>query len=414
MAQGSIRTRCSVCRKAGLAEAACTTHPERVYQAMHRDPSGRQCGKTFAKKKDAERFLAGETSKIYDGTYKRITPATFSDVADAWLARKKPVWRPATYTTIKYALDKHIRPALGDWKISAIGSADVARVQAKLSAGSFSLRRCIKQTMQSIFRQALFDKQIAEDPTRQLEIVKNIKPSTPKILTTAQAKSLIEVAGIYNSKTATGNRSPKSSYGAWRRSTIPLYYRLAIFAGLRPEEICGLKWEDIDFEERELSVKRSVYYFHTRAEQGTHKSRWVFQDCKTRAAYRTIPIEKNLFGALQVHQIESKENPSGFVLTRFDGINPVNHCDIRNHHFNEDLKRASCPKIRFYDLRHTFCSFLLASGLKDLKRLQYLMGHERFETTMNIYAHIVPTSDRALIEGLERFVNDRVNTVSTE
>ena len=57
------------------------------------------------------------------------------------------------------------------------------------------------------------------------------------------------------------------------------------------------------------------------------------------------------------------------------------------------LKRAGLPKIRFHDLRHTYASLLIAQG-EHPKYIQVQMGHSSINVTMDIYGHLMDTTNR--------------------
>lgn len=65
------------------------------------------------------------------------------------------------------------------------------------------------------------------------------------------------------------------------------------------------------------------------------------------------------------------------------------------------LKRAECKDIRFHDLRHTFATNALASGM-DIKTLSTIIGHISAETTVNIYTHITDNMQRGAANKIER------------
>jgi len=71
------------------------------------------------------------------------------------------------------------------------------------------------------------------------------------------------------------------------------------------------------------------------------------------------------------------------------------------HHFQEILKGAELPKIRFYDLRHTHASLLIAEGVHP-KKIAERLGHASIKLTMDTYGHLFEGSDRESAERMER------------
>lgn len=160
---------------------------------------------------------------------------------------------------------------------------------------------------------------------------------------------------------------------------------MGIYYGLRRSEILGLKWSAINWEEETITVEHTV----VRVKNVTRED-----DTKTRAGYRTL----NLFSAakkclLSIKQQQEEnarffgkeyQNKDGYVFTWEDGrlYDP--------NYISREFKKASTafgrPEITLHKLRHTCCS-LLINKKWPIKQLQYWMGHDDIQTTLNIYAH---------------------------
>lgn len=170
---------------------------------------------------------------------------------------------------------------------------------------------------------------------------------------------------------------------------------LIIHTGLRKGEAMALKWENIDFKEKELRVEGSL----CRVDVGTKEDGRIIHGYKilspkTAKSKRTIPLTDIAFDALklqQERQMKMKEyykdiyNDEGFVFARYDGryLNQRGFMD----EYHAFLEKYNIPNIRFHDLRHTFASLLLEAG-ESPKVIQELLGHSSITTTMDIYAHI--------------------------
>ena len=190
----------------------------------------------------------------------------------------------------------------------------------------------------------------------------------------------------------------------------------AMFAGLRPGEIIGLRWRDIDFINATLSVNRGMTVepeFDGEGNVITHKT--VIGKTKTAGSVRTNPIPKLLLQAL----IEWKDyrtdlqKETGFSLVGNDDfVFGTNKGELRSysgtkHMFDRFLKRNNLDGkgIHFYELRHTFSNTLFEQNTNP-RVVQALMGHRKIETTM-IYNTV---RDNKYLEGAIGVFDSRYET----
>lgn len=160
---------------------------------------------------------------------------------------------------------------------------------------------------------------------------------------------------------------------------------LAAMYGLRRSEVCGLRWQDIDFENNTMTICNTRVKFQTEIEAEQTKS-----DASRRTISlipATIPYLKRLKfeqrGEAVLHGWEVSE--SDHVCTRPDGTPyAINYV---TQGFNYFLKKNGLPLIRFHDLRHTACSLLLENGATPTQ-VQAFLGHEKVDTTLNVYSHL--------------------------
>ena len=144
----------------------------------------------------------------------------------------------------------------------------------------------------------------------------------------------------------------------------------SLYTGMRKGEILKLKWEDIDFDQRIIFVR-------------TSKNNEM----------REIPINDRLILTLR-----SQEFRSPYIFAKDDGSPPIS---IKTA-FNSAVRRAKIKDFRFHDLRHTFASHLVMSGV-DLMTVKELLGHKTINMTLR-YAHLSPKHKRQAINSL-RFLD---------
>ena len=182
--------------------------------------------------------------------------------------------------------------------------------------------------------------------------------------------------------------------------------KLAAFYGLRREEIIGLKWTAIDFENNTLTIQHTVTECNL---DGKHIE--VASDtAKTDSSLRTMPLVTN-FRAMLLAKKEKQEHyrklcGRSYCKEYLDYIF-VNEMGERwkprylSDGFKRILEQNGLRRIRFHDLRHTCASLLLTNN----EKIQEWLGHSDFSTTANIYAHLdfqsKISSAEAMLTGLD-------------
>ena len=185
--------------------------------------------------------------------------------------------------------------------------------------------------------------------------------------------------------------------------------KLAAFYGLRREEIIGLKWTAIDFENNTLTIQHTVTECNL---DGKHIE--VASDtAKTDSSLRTMPLVTN-FREMLLAKKEKQEHyrklcGRSYCKEYLDYIF-VNEMGERwkprylSDGFKRILEQNGLRRIRFHDLRHTCASILLANNV-PMKKIQDWLGHSDFSTTANIYAHLdfqsKISSAEAMLTGLD-------------
>ena len=185
--------------------------------------------------------------------------------------------------------------------------------------------------------------------------------------------------------------------------------KLAAFYGLRREEIIGLKWTAIDFENNTLTIQHTV----TECNLDGKRIEVASDTAKTDSSLRTMPLVTN-FREMLLAKKEKQEHyrklcGRSYCKEYLDYIF-VNEMGERwkprylSDGFKRILEQNGLRRIRFHDLRHTCASLLLANNV-PMKKIQEWLGHSDFSTTANIYAHLdfqsKISSAEAMLTGLD-------------
>ena len=154
------------------------------------------------------------------------------------------------------------------------------------------------------------------------------------------------------------------------------FFYTELTTGLRRGEICGLMWSDFDEAHGTLSVRRTI-----RAERG---GRLVAGETKTGAGKRVLTLPPSTAKLLRARK---QNSCSEWIFP--DPLRPERPTrpNAAYIHMKELLKKAGLPSIRFHDLRHTFATHALASGV-DAKTLSGILGHTQASFTLDTYTHV--------------------------
>ncbi len=168
-----------------------------------------------------------------------------------------------------------------------------------------------------------------------------------------------------------------------------------VTCGLRKGEILGLKWENIDFEKRQIHITGSLCrIIQNPDEQGKRSSTYKVLEPKTKSSIRTIPMMEVTYEALIMQKARQEQDKrkwkgdyedEGFVFTRPNGIY-MSPREVNNY-FHKMLDKYGIERVRFHDLRHTYASIMLEAGV-SAKVTQELLGHSTITTTLDIYTHV--------------------------
>ena len=279
--------------------------------------------------------------------------------------------RESTLDSYRSLTKNQVKKFIGDKQLSSLTTADMQKFYNKIKKegrmkpdrnGSLELAdsmvRGIHMMLHEALDTAVRERLIAKNPTNGTTIPKTNYPEK-QILGDEQLETFLE-------------EIKKEDY--W----CDFFYVEAL-TGLRRGEICGLKWSDIDFDANKLRVQRSV---------SVKKGGGVnIGETKTITGTRVITMPPRVREVLQNRR---QTAITEWVFPAF--LNPEQpiHPEAAYRKLKVILKHAELPLIRFHDLRHTFATHAMKSGV-DPKTLSGILGHTNASFTLDTYTHV--TSD---------------------
>ena len=174
------------------------------------------------------------------------------------------------------------------------------------------------------------------------------------------------------------------------------YFKLIIATGMRRGECCGLKWCDIDWEQRSIHICRN-------AVKVTDEEIFV-KEPKTRAGNRYVYFsaemesllrEYEAFCAAETERYDRRKQTKDDYVFRRKGMNLPMTPSTFTWHFKKILKANDLPTdLNVHSLRHTAASLFIASGT-DVGTVAGLLGHSQPSTTLDIYTHAFDKNTKA-------------------
>ena len=171
------------------------------------------------------------------------------------------------------------------------------------------------------------------------------------------------------------------------------FFYTEILTGMRAGEICGVRWEDFDEDDRTLRVVRSVDFVHKEL---------VIGETKTEDGKRTIYLPDSLWRLLAERK---KKSFSEWIFPNL--LKPELPLDPSKAYrqLKASLKKGELPDIRLHDLRHTFTSHAANSGIAP-KTLSEIVGHSKASFTLDHYAHVTSDMQKNAANIVTNYITD--------
>ncbi len=297
---------------------------------------------------------------------------TLSDWLEYWM---DTIVRPNRAETTVYAyqkiIDNHLDPALGSIPLLKLAPKDIQQyyiqVQRENGLSSNTMRRH-HDLLSSALRTAVRQDMLLVSPMDRVE----------------PPRSKLYEADFYNPEEL------KRLYALLAGRRLELPAKLAGSLGLRREEICGLKWENVSFE------RRLVYIREARTAFG---ATIVQKETKNRSSVRTLYMPDDVFRLLSEEkhrQARELREPSGHVVLDHKG-QPYSP-NALSLAFTRFVRHNDLPRVTLHGLRHSFATIASFQGV-SLFDIGKALGHSTPATTGRIYTHLI---DRTHEETLMR------------
>lgn len=303
-----------------------------------------------------------------DEPKENLKEITLSEYTQTFLKSKENTVKPSTYHSYYWMLQKTILPMLGDVALCRI---DNRRLQNFTDELLKTFAKKSVRDMVGLVKTILTDAYINEV----------IEPK----------KFMIKYPKSENSDCETLSEKDFKKFEEYlfsQKKPHDIGELLLLETGMRIGEMCGLKWEDIDCDNRTIKIKRTVQRIYN-AESKT--SEINIGNTKTSAGERTVPITEKICEYLKNH----KKDDGVYVASgKETPMEPRTH---RQYH-KRLMRRIGIDYIKPHGLRHTFATRAIQHGV-DPKTVSAILGHSNSNITLNIYTSV---TDDMLRQGIEK------------
>ncbi len=348
-----------------------------------------------------------------DGIRTDAQNVTVNDIYDMWVLLKKGL-KNNTFMNYQYMYNQFVRHGFGELKVTKLRKTDIRRFYNRLLDDQ-GLKVATIDNLHTVLHQvldlAVEDEYLRNNPSdnalKELKQSRNLFTEKRKALTVAEQQLFLSF--LRNSK----------MYYHW----YPVFATM-LGSGLRVGEVTGLRWKDVDLEERTISVNHTlVYYSREGNGQGLY---FGINTPKTRAGQRIIPMIASVKEALLIERenqrlsgITSKAVVDGYedfiFVNRFGNVQNQGTLNKAIRRITRDcnqeiIEKANgkeavvlLPRFSCHSLRHTFTTRLCEANV-NVKVIQDALGHSDVSTTLQIYADVTKDLKKREFEVFEDFI----------
>ena len=356
--------------------------------------------------KALQKKMADAKYEMEHGIYMNAQHMTLNTFFDTWVSEIKEHTVKANTISVYMEIYKiHIAPTLGKLQVSSINKLMVQRLLNTMSKNGLSPNTLAKTKaiLYSIFKEAMENRMISYNPCENITIRRD--KTERRVLSWQEQQMFLE---------------------AIRGSRYEMLCILGLSTGLRIGELSGLRWSDINFEEKTLTVERTYIYLH---DVKNHQMKDEFHSPKTKNSCRTIRLLDSTLELLQTHKKKQEEEKASMgdqwcpvedgenlVFTTKSGgpVRGLNVAETLNNYVKKINKKEALlaakehrepvvfERITPHTLRHTFATRAFESGIPP-KVVQQILGHSSLEMTMDLYTHVTEDVQSKEIQKLTMF-----------
>lgn len=336
---------------------------DKLYVARFTDKFGIRKTKRFKKLQECRQWIADASYISKHSDIENASDILVDTWYGYWIGIKKQTVRPNTVRNYSERYERNIKGIIGKKLLSEVKPIHCQKIFSDMAEQGYKTTT-IYQTRITLYNMLEFAKEndvILSNPCKKSVKSDMGKPSEKKVALTIDEQRKFLMA-------ATGQSYENQ-------------YKFMLQTGLRTGELVGLKWDDIDFGKRTVTISRTMEYRYKVGE-------WRVGPPKSKSGYRTIPLTDEAIRILK----DQKEKNSKIKVINIEWRDQVflsrKGEPVKNSTYDTALfkicDKAEIRKFCMHILRHTFATRCIEAGMIP-KTLQKILGHSNIGITMNLY-----------------------------
>lgn len=330
-----------------------------VYQGMVNGKQSYEWSHGFDTKKEAELYEIELKKDVIERNHRVRPKESFGTIAETWLKLKAKTVSSVTLNGYKDCYNIYIKDKFENFKVKDIETIDITNFMLDLDYKPATIKK-VMSTLKQILDYAVTLDYIKYNPCIGVK-KPNIKFTKKNTWDAKTISNFLALDYVKNS---------------------PIYTALLILfkTGMRPGEVCGLRWCDFDGESFIPSI-------------GIAKNGSI-TDLKNAKAHDNVYLTDDLIvylkGLRKIHKELYLSNGmhfsiNGFINCLLPDFRPITP-NYLTHTFNKLVKKSGYEQIRLYDTRHSFGTNMMKNGVNP-KMVADMMRHNDVRTTLNNYSH---------------------------
>jgi integrase len=340
-------------KRRSRGEGSIFQRPDALWVAQITMPDGKRKVKYSKLQKPVRDWLQTQRNELREGTWAKDDTLTVAGFFDRFLNDTlKFKVKANTFESYSDIVRLHIKPALGKIRLINLRPYHLPelykqKIESGLSNRSVQyIHAVIHRRLNQAYKWGIVSRNVAD-----LVVAPRPQKKEMKVFNPQECRLFLD---------------------AVKNDRLYSLYAVAIGCGLRLGELLALNWEDVDFENSTVSIKRALQKV---------KNKNIIGEPKSDKARRLVSLPSFVLEALK------KNRGTGLMFATRNGTY-FSHRNI-DRHFRGILVKSGLPKIRFHDLRHTFASIMLSQNVHP-KTVQEALGHSSIVLTMDTYSHVMP------------------------